>query len=217
MYQEEDFLMISGIQHFIFCKRQWALIHIEQQWSDNELTVEGTQLHEKTDQPLLKEKRNDKVIVRALPVHSREFGITGICDVVEFIRDPAGVFLPKYQDNFCVIPVEYKRGQQKSDKSDEMQLVAQAVCLNEMLGTEITTGQLFYFETRKRMPIEITTEQVQLLKEIIGEMHHYWENRWTPKVKPSAKCKRCSLQNICLPVLNKKESVATYLNRRLAE
>ena len=86
MYAEDDFLMISGIQHFIFCKRQWALIHIEQQWSENILTVEGKQLHEKADQPHLREKRKDLLVVRALPVHSRELGISGICDVVEFIR-----------------------------------------------------------------------------------------------------------------------------------
>lgn len=137
MYVEDDFLMISGIQHFVFCKRQWALIHIEQQWSENILTIEGKHLHEKADQPQLKEKRKDVLVVRALPIHSRELGLSGICDVVEFIRDPDGVYIPKYQDTFRINPVEYKRGKKKPDLSDEMQVIAQSACLNEMLATDI--------------------------------------------------------------------------------
>lgn len=217
MYAEDDFLMISGIQHFIFCKRQWALIHIEQQWSENILTVEGSQLHQKADQPYLREKRNDRIIVRALPVHSRELGLSGICDVVEFIRDPEGVFIPKYQDTFQINPVEYKHGKKKSDLSDEMQVVAQAFCLNEMLAAEIVKGELFYFETRTRQTIQITEEKIEQLRSITKEMHEYWAKRWTPIVKISPKCQRCSLKELCLPILSKKESVATYMKRRLSE
>ncbi|WP_368251757.1 CRISPR-associated protein Cas4 [Enterococcus sp. 2201sp1_2201st1_B8_2201SCRN_220225] len=217
MYTEDDFLMISGIQHFIFCKRQWALIHIEQQWAENVLTVEGSQLHQKVDQPQLREKRNDRIIVRALPVHSRELGISGICDVVEFIRDPAGVLIPKYQDTFRVNPVEYKHGKKKPDVSDEMQVVAQAFCLNEMLAAEVSKGELFYFETRTRQPIQITEEKIGQLRAITKEMHDYWRKRWTPIVKIAPKCQRCSLKEVCLPVLSKKETVATYMKRRLSE
>ena len=200
MFQEEDFLMISGIQHFIFCKRQWALIHIEQQWAENVLTVTGSHLHEKTDQPFIREKRKDRLIIRALPVHSRELGISGICDVVEFIRDSEGVFIPKYQDSFRVNPVEYKKGKKKTDLSDEMQMIAQAFCLNEMLGTEINEGEIFYFETRNRTSVEITAEKIEL-----------------PIVKVTKKCDRCSLKDLCLPVLSKKETVANYMKRRLSE
>ena len=209
--------MISGIQHFVFCKRQWALIHIEQQWAENTLTVEGSHLHEKADQPFIREKRNDRLIVRALPIHSRELGISGICDVVEFIRDDSGVMVPKYQDRFLVNPVEYKRGKQKPDLSDELQLTAQAFCLNEMLAAEIDKGALFYFETRNRITVEITEEKFEKLREITTEMHDYWRRRWTPTVKITKKCERCSLKDVCLPVLSKKESVASYLKRRLAE
>lgn len=217
MYQEDDFLMISGIQHFIFCKRQWALIHVEQLWAENSLTVEGSHLHEKADQPFLREKRNDRLIVRALPVHSREIGLIGICDVVEFISDSEGTFIPKYQDNFRIVPVEYKHGKKKPDISDEMQVVAQAFCLNEMLATKITKGEIFYFETRSRITVDITEEKIAKLRDIIKEMHEYWKKRWTPVVKISKKCDRCSLKDICLPVLSKKESVASYMSRRLAE
>lgn len=216
-YQEDDFLMLSGIQHFVFCRRQWALIHIEQLWSENVLTVEGRHLHEKTDQPFIKEKRKDRIIVRALPVHSRELGISGICDVVEFIRDPQGIYIPKYQDNFRINPVEYKKGKKKPDLSDELQLIAQAYCLNEMLAAEITKGEIFYFETRKRMTVEITKEKIDKLLEITNEMHHYWSKRWTPRVKITKKCDRCSLKDLCLPILSRKEKVSTYMKRRLSE
>lgn len=217
MYEEDDFLMISGIQHFVFCKRQWALIHIEQQWQENPLTAMGSHLHEKTDQPFIREKRRDLQIVRAMPIHSRELGLTGICDVVEFFRDEAGVFIPKFQEKFCINPVEYKKGKAKPDESDEMQLVAQSFCLNEMLGADIRSGDLFYFETRHRLTIPIDDTRLARLREITAEMHEYWRKRWTPVVKISKKCDRCSLKDICLPILSKKKTVKSYLNRRLAE
>lgn len=97
-YNEEDFLLLSGIQHYNFCRRQWALIHIEQQWEENVRTLEGTYVHRVADQPLIREKRGDKLVVRALPVQSRELGITGICDVVEFIRDPKESRLQERKD-----------------------------------------------------------------------------------------------------------------------
>lgn len=217
MFQEDDFLMLSGIQHFIFCKRQWALIHIEQQWAENVLTVTGSHLHEQTDQPFIREKRKDRLIVRALPVHSRELGISGICDVVEFIRDSEGVFIPKYQDSFRVNPVEYKKGKKKTDLSDELQMVAQAFCLDEMLGTEIDEGEIFYFETRNRISVKITAEKIKLLRDITNQMHDYCRKQWTPIVKITKKCERCSLKDLCLPVLSKKETVASYMKRRLSE
>jgi len=133
MYDEQDYLMISGIQHFLFCRRQWALIHIEQQWQENVLTLEGQYLHEKADQPTSREKRKDRLIVRALPIHSPTLGITGICDVVEFVQDPAGVPLNGEIGTFSPIPVEYKHGKPKQELSDILQLTAQAVCLEEML------------------------------------------------------------------------------------
>lgn len=217
MASEDDYLMLSGIQHFIFCRRQWALIHIEQQWKDNELTIEGDNLHSKTDDPFIKEKRKNKITVRAMPVQSRDLEITGICDVVEFEEDSTGVMLDKYKKSYRVIPVEFKRGKKKKDLSDEMQLVAQAICLEEMLVTEIPVGYLFYFETKKREEIQITDEKRNKLYEIMLEMQQYWKKKYTPKVKESAKCKRCSLLEICIPALESKQSVNDYLKRRLAE
>src|SRR5690625_4740568 len=108
-----DYLMISGIQHFDFCQRQWALIHIEQQWEENVRTIEGKHLHENADQPFIREKRNDKLIVRGMPVQSRTLKISGICDVVEFNRDERGVEIIGEEGKYVPVPVEYKRGKPK--------------------------------------------------------------------------------------------------------
>lgn len=132
-YQEEDFLLLSGIQHFVFCRRQWALIHIEQQWQENLRTVEGGILHEKTHDYTIKEKRGDLIISRSMGIYSRTLGITGACDVVEFHKSRDGVALYGREGNYKPVPVEYKRGKPKQGNADVLQLCAQAMCLEEML------------------------------------------------------------------------------------
>jgi len=216
-YTEDDFLMISGIQHFRFCQRQWALIHIEQAWQDNLLTFDGQILHTKADQPEIREKRNDKLIVRSLPVHSRELGLTGICDVVEFTEATDGVSIFGSHKKYLPQPIEYKHGHKKYDLSDTLQLLAQAVCLEEMLGCQITSGGVFYQKTRRREVIEFTAELREQLKKTTRLMHQYWTKRYTPKVKTGAWCKSCSLADICLPELLSKQTVQSYLRRRLDE
>ena len=118
MYNEEDFLQLSGIQHFEFCKRQWALAYIELQWQENVRTVEGKILHENAHDPSLKEKRGDTLIVRAMPIHSREMGVSGECDVVEFQKVKEGIHLAGKEGLYKAIPIEYKRGKPKTDDSD---------------------------------------------------------------------------------------------------
>ena len=208
--------MISGIQHFVFCRRQWALIHVEQQWEENYFTIDGEIKHERVDHPE-HEKRKNTIIIRALPVKSRTRGITGKCDVVEYKKDKSGIFIPLYNDNFIVTPIEYKRGKPKEDNSDKLQLLAQALCLEEMLFTRIERGYLYYFETRRREEVQFTDELRQKVFDILEEMHSYM-NRWfTPKVRTSKKCVACSLRNICLPVLNKNKDVKQYIQRRIME
>lgn len=214
-YSEEDFLMISGIQHFVFCRRQWALIHIEQQWAENVLTVEGQDLHKKADQPFIREKRGDRLIVRAMPVQSYTLGITGICDVVEFVQDPNGITLQQSQDTYRVYPVEYKRGKPKWDASDMMQLLAQAMCLEEMLMCEIPEGFVYYHEIKHREKISFTQEHRTQLKTVLDEMHQYYSRRYTPKVKTGKFCLNCSLKDECLPVLMNKQSVKSYIEGAL--
>ena len=136
-YREEEYLMISGIQHFRFCRRQWALIHIEQQWAENEHTVVGELMHKKVHDPYLSEKRKGVLITRALPVSSRILGISGECDVVEFHRCADGIPLQGCKGKYCVVPVEYKRGSPKKNQADRLQLAAQALCLVEMLFCEM--------------------------------------------------------------------------------
>lgn len=147
-YQECDFLQISGIQHFMFCRRQWALIHIEGLWAENLRTVNGEIFHERAHDPSLSEKRGDMITVRALRVFSSELGISGECDVVEFRRDDEnGAKLRGRDGRWIPTPIEYKSGSSKAGEADRLQLCAQAMCLEEMLGVEIELGYMFYGET----------------------------------------------------------------------
>ncbi|WP_341299432.1 CRISPR-associated protein Cas4 [Lysinibacillus sp. FSL H8-0500] len=212
-YNEEQFLMLSGLQHFVFCRRQWALIHIEQVWEDNVLTVEGNTLHEKADDPFVREKRGDTIYVRALPVHSPTLGISGICDMVEFTRTINGITLANEEGQFAVKPIEYKRGAPKKHDADIVQLVAQVFCLEEMLQTTIDEAALYYHETRRREIVVITEEWRDKVIAMVKEMHQYYERKHTPRVKAGKHCKNCSLQHICLPELLNKESVFAYIDR----
>lgn len=216
-YSEEDYLFISGIQHFKFCRRQWALIHVEQQWEENVHTVIGELMHKKAHDPYLTEKRKDTIIVRALSVVSKEMGITGECDVVEFRRCEDGVRLHGHRGLYSIYPVEYKKGKPKTDEKDQLQLAAQAMCLEEMFSTKIKEGALFYGETKRREIIHITDELRLEVRDMFQEMHHYFSRHYTPKVKTSKSCSSCSLKEICLPKLSKTVSVGTYVKRMLQE
>ena len=141
-YKEDDYLMLSGIQHFKFCRRQWALIHIEQQWDENVHTVIGELMHKKVHDPMSKEKRKDTIIVRALPIASRKMGISGECDVVEFHKCEDGISLYGHRGSYSVFPVEYKKGKPKITEEDKLQLTAQAMCLEEMFSTEISAEDI---------------------------------------------------------------------------
>ncbi len=140
---EDEYLMLSGLQHFQFCKRQWALIHIEQQWEENVKTIEGQLLHKKADQPFIKEKRGEKLIVRGMPIQSHELKLSGICDVVEFHARKDGVPVHGIDGTYLPFPVEYKRGKPKKGDEDVVQLAAQAICLEDMLVCDVSVGYLF--------------------------------------------------------------------------
>ncbi|KQO14754.1 CRISPR-associated protein Cas4 [Paenibacillus sp. Leaf72] len=214
---EEDFLMLSGIQHFNFCRRQWALIHIEQQWEENVRTVEGAHLHRKADQPMLREKRGDKLIVRALPVQSRRLGISGICDVVEFVRDSSGVPLAGEEGLYLPYPVEYKRGKPKRNDSDRSQLVAQLICLEEMLMCELSMGYLYYDEIKHRVEVPVTEADKVRVKQSLDEMRHYYERNHTPRAKTGPHCQSCSLNTVCLPEMLERKPVSSFIESRLYE
>ena len=216
-YQEEDFLMISGIQHFQFCRRQWALIHIEQQWAENVHTVVGELMHQKVHDPSLSEKRKDVLTVRALPVSSKEMGVSGECDVVEFHKCEDGIKLHGHRGLYRIYPIEYKKGKPKVTDEDILQLAAQAMCLEEMFSTSISEGALFYGETRRREEVAITDALKNKVKEIFIEMHQYYDRGYTPKVKWDKKCNGCSLKDICIPKLGKTISARGYLVQALEQ
>ncbi|WP_435922372.1 CRISPR-associated protein Cas4 [Paenibacillus sp. DYY-L-2] len=215
--QEEDYLMLSGIQHFDFCKRQWALIHIEQQWEENVRTIEGQYLHKKADQPFIREKRGDKLVVRGMPVKSGELKISGICDVVEFIRDEAGVVIHGEEGKYLPFPVEYKRGKPKVTDADVMQLAAQALCLEEMLLCRVEFGYIFYNEIKHRIEVQLTDELKDKVKATFKEMYNYYSRKYTPKVKTGSFCRNCSLHLVCLPEIMNKRSVKSYVEGKIRE
>lgn len=216
MYNEDDFLMLSGIQHFTFCRRQWALIHIEQQWAENLRTVDGQLFHSTAHDANKIEKRGDLLIVRGLRVKSATLGISGNCDVVEFHKSSDGIQLFAYDGLWEPYPVEYKKGLPKTDLADELQLCAQAMCLEEMLLCEIPRGSLFYGENRRRTSVEFTQELREQVKATLTEMHDLMNRGYTPKVKPRKGCNACSLKEICLPQLSRKKSVQLYIDESLA-
>lgn len=215
MYREEEYLQLSGLQHFAFCRRQWALIHIEQQWAENYRTADGRILHDKAHDGAFREKRRDVIITRAMKVSSAELGISGECDIVEFHQSTEGISLYGLDGTYQVIPVEYKRGKPKENDCDALQLCAQAMCLEEMLCCEIPQAYLYYGETHRRQAIILDTALRDRTAAMIAEMHELFRRQHTPKVKRTKGCNACSLKDICLPVLEKKRSAADYLAETL--
>ena len=179
--------------------------------------MEGHLLHENAHDAAIKEKRGDLIVVRAMPVHSKELGISGECDVVEFHKAEDGIPISGREGKYTVIPVEYKRGTPKSNDADALQVAAQALCLEEMLCCDIPYGYVYYGEIRRREKIEFTERLRYKVKDLFAEMHKYYSQRYTPKVKWSKSCNACSLKEICLPVLNKKVSVKKYLDGKMQE
>lgn len=216
-YSEEDYLMLSGIQHYSFCKRQWALIHIENQWSENIRTIEGKILHEKAHDKDIVEKRGDVIISRGMPILSRYLGISGECDIVEFHKDKNGVSIIGRDGLYKCYPIEYKKGKPKVSDIDIMQLTAQAMCLEEMLCCEINKGYLYYGETRHREIVEINSLYKSKVIELFEEMHKLFERRHTPNVKRTKACNACSLKDICMPALLKKRSAKEYISKAMGE
>ena len=216
-YPEDKYLMISGIQHFKFCKRQWALIHIEQQWAENVHTVTGELMHKKAHDPYLTEKRKDIIITRALPVSSRILGVIGECDIVEFHKAEDGIRLHGHRGLYLVYPVEYKKGKPKETQEDHLQLAAQAMCLEEMFSTDIPEGAIFYGETRRREAVSISAQLRNEVVSIFEKMHQYYDRGYTPKAKYQKACCSCSLKEICLPKLERNVSVKTYIEQALKE
>ena len=199
MAAPDDYLLMSGIQHFCFCRRQWALIHLEQQWAENLRTAEGRLEHSRCHDTRQTERRGDQLIVRGMKVVSHRLRLSGDCDVVE------------------PMPVEYKHGRAKENDADRLQLCAQAMALEEMLVCGIPQAALFYEETRRREIVPLTEELRQKTQAMADEMHQYFARGYTPKVRPGTFCSACSLKGLCLPVLYRRADPKAYLRAYLDE
>lgn len=203
MYAESDFIMLSALQHYMFCPRQCALIHLEQQWAENRYTAEGQVLHERADSNK-SDTSGDMRIVRTLPLCSYRLGLTGQADVVEF------------HDDGTVYPVEYKRGKPKKNRCDAVQLCAQALCLEEMLNLPIAEGALFYGKRRRRTVVAFDDALRSITQQVIQQVHRLFIDGATPTASYEPKCDNCSLLNICLPKsCAKGRSVKRYMQRML--
>ncbi len=214
-YPEEEYLLLSGIQHFIFCRRQWALIHIEGLWAENELTLEGDYLHERAHDPALDGVARGAFVSRAMPVHSRRLGLSGACDVVEFRPAENGIPLTGKTGLFAPYPIEYKHGKSKADDCDRAQLCAQAMCLEEMLGIGVEEGAVYYAQTRRREIVPFTRELRETVETAVREMHEFVQKEYTPHARQTKACQRCSLQDDCVPTLPRAKDVAKYISERL--
>lgn len=208
-------LMLSGIKHYQFCRRRWALVHIEQQWQENALTVEGHQLHERVHNKDLTEMRGSVLLSRAMPVRSEVLKITGECDMVELYIDANGVPIHGREGRWRLYPVEYKRGKPDSRGADEMQLCAQAICLEEMFVTEIPEGALYYAALHQRRTVAFSDKLRKKVRTAVADMHNMMERGYTPRAKWTKACKSCSLVEICQPALSKGVSASEYVRRTL--
>ena len=211
MFSDDELLMLSGLQHFAFCRRQWALIHIEHQWQENWRTIDGQLFHQNAHDVGSRQRRGDVLTIRALSILSRSLGVSGQCDVVEFHRDTNGVPLSGEDGLWLPYPVEYKRGTDKTKAADALQLCGQALCLEEMLCCHIPEGALFYGETRRRSVVVFDEPLRQTVRDMLSEMHQLYQRGYTPRVKPSKACNACSLKELCLPALMRRDSSAQYL------
>jgi CRISPR-associated exonuclease Cas4 len=204
MFTEEDFIQISALQHYVYCPRQCALIHVEDLWDENLFTVKGSILHEKVDSDTY-ESRGTLKTVRGLRIHSYRLGIVGRADVVEFKAASNAVGGKE------VTPVEFKSGEPKDDISDKVQLCAQALCLEEMLNTSIQRGAFFYGKIRRRVQIEIDEQLRTQTGEIITQIRDLVTNKRTPTEEYSSKCRNCSLEPVCMPKAMNPGKLTHYL------
>ncbi|MCX5999795.1 MAG: CRISPR-associated protein Cas4 [Chloroflexi bacterium] len=222
MYDEDELLPISGLQHLLFCERRAALVHLEGSWNENAATAEGAILHEQAHEAGT-EGRGDIRIARGLRLRSLTMGLTGMADVVEFRRLPdgglsGGIRLDGSDGLWQPFLVEYKRGTLRHEEGYEIQLCAQAMCLEEMLKVEIRCGSIFYGKTRRRLEIAFDADLRHRTEEAAARLHELVGAGVTPKAVYSPKCQQCSLFDLCLPAaLGRKRDIHRYLASALAE
>lgn len=216
MHTDDEMLMLSGIQHYRFCPRQWALFDIEQQWEDNVLTIEGTILHRRVDDPFYRQKCGDNITLRSVRLASYELGLYGIADVVELLpTEEGGITHPKYPGRWRPVPIEYKHGRPKRNEVDEVQVAAQAMCLEEMYSIRIDNAAFFYGEIKRRVEITITEEHRNIVRTCSAQMHEMFKSGQLPEPHYSRGCEKCSLINLCMPKISDCIVPSRYLENNL--
>jgi len=228
MFEEDNLLPLSALQHLLFCLRRAALVHVEGMWDENRATAEGALAHERVHEAE-PESRGDVRIARGLRIRSLQLGLTGQCDVVEFHKLPdrgpaddeeaglpTGIALEGVQGLWRPYPIEYKSGKLRHERGYEVQLCAQALCLEEMLDVRINDGALFYGKTKRRLEISFDKKLRTETEVAAQELHRLVESRRTPKAKYQKKCRECSLLSVCMPkVTGVQKDVAAYLQKAI--
>ncbi len=217
-FLESELLPISGLQHLLFCERQCALIHVEQVWQENVLTVEGRLLHERVDSGEA-ETRGDRRVVRGVPLRSFRLGLAGRADALELHRvadgAQSGCALTGFSGRWQPFPVEYKRGEPKRIDSDRVQLCAQAICIEEMLAVEVSQGALFYNRLRRREEVAFDERLRGLTEDAAARFHRLVASGRTPVIARAPKCRSCSLLALCMPPSRRRKTVSRYLGQLL--
>lgn len=202
MFDEENCIQLSGLQHLAFCKRQWALIHIDQEWVENQLTAEGRNLHERVDEGY-QEFRKGLRQYSGLYVKSLKLGVCGRTDLIEAIKKDGGavykIQMLGLEGQWSLYPVEFKRGKTKNHEADFIQLCAQALCLEEMTGTEIKCGSVFYGQIRKRFEVDFDAGLRDKTRSLIMQAHELLQKGRIPAPEYAQHCRSCSLLEICMP------------------
>lgn len=198
----EDFLPLSGLQHLVFCERQCALIHVERAWDENHLTLEGRHVHERVDRPG-EEHRTGVRVLRAVVLCSTALRVAGVADVVEMYAAGGGVEVP--------YPVEYKRGRRMKREADDVQVCAQAICLEEAFDVEVPRGALFYWSSRQRREIEFDAALRARTRAAALRLHELVSARQVPRAEPGRKCRDCSLLETCMPWTTNVDASRRYL------
>ena len=216
-YDEDDLLALSGLQHYFYCRRQWALIHVEKQWVENVLTAEGRLLHDRVDNSKHIEYREGAIVERSVALRSALLGVYGVADVVEFSASDSGIALPDEPGLWMPRPVEYKRGKPKAGICDKAQLCGQAICMEELYEVKIESGDLFYWQTRRRIPVIFDADLRDSVRRACEDMHNMLDKGITPAVPDGVRCDNCSLVSVCLPKVQKKKSgkVGGYIDANI--
>ncbi|MDY6796007.1 MAG: CRISPR-associated protein Cas4 [Actinomycetota bacterium] len=230
MFSEDDFIPISSLQHLVFCERRAALIYLEGIWDDNPYTIEGIRLHERAH-TYEAESRGEIRIVRGLPLRSLRLGLSGKADVLEFhdltrydceqlAVEPCydGIRLEGVEGIWRPFPVEYKRGKLRHEEAYEVQLCAQALCVEEMLEVSVPKGALYYGKTGRRLEVSIDEHLRKKTEAATERMHELISQALTPSACYSKKCDKCSLIDVCLPKATSKSiRVDSYIEGVIKE